>query len=376
MRDLQLLKNMVEIDSSTVDGQNKMIELLQDYLTPFANKIKIIGKERKNILAFFGNVKSDNILLFNGHVDTVSVSKKDCKFNPFSLVEQDDFWYGRGTGDMKGGIYCVLNAIIQAQNDNLLNDKLMIFAGTCDEETGSNSSFGASAVVDYFLKENLIPSACVIPEPNKQNVPIKLNLGHRGLIWIKATSSGVRMHSGSIEKEDNAITNVTCFLNKLRKKLTNQPQKNSKGMPCSSARVTGIYSDNNEFNVVPTMCEANIDIRVSPQDKNKDVLKKVQKLAVKYGVKLEVVKNTPSSQIKKNERIVQELLNICEENNFECELGYSSATCDAHFFNNEKIPTVVGVGVDAKNVHANDECITKQSLQKCEEVFYSLIKKW
>ena len=115
---------------------------------------------------------------------------------------------------------------------------------------------------------------------------------------------------------------------------------------------------------------------LSPLDKNKDVLKMIQKLAVKFGVKIEVIKNTPSSMIKRKERIIQELVSLCEEQNFDYEVGYSSATCDAHFFNNAKIPTVVGIGVDAKNVHANDECISKQSLQKCEEVFYELIKRW
>ncbi len=376
MRDLKLLKSMVEINSSTVDGQNKMIELLKNYLSPHANKIKIIGKERKNILAFFGDMKSKNILLFNGHVDTVSASKDDFKFNPFSLVEQDDVLFGRGTGDMKGGIYCTLNAIIRAKNEKLLKDKLIIFAGTCDEETGSDSEFGASAVVDYFLTENLIPSACLIPEPNKFNAPLKINLGHRGLIWIKAVSTGIKMHSGSVHKEDNAIVSLEDFLHSLRKKLTNQPKKDKKGIPCSSARVTNIKSDNDEFNVVPDLCECNIDVRVSPLDKNKDILKMIQKLAVKYGIKLEVLKNTPSSMIKRKERILQELVGVCEEENFEYEIGYSSATCDAHFFNNAKIPTVVGLGVDAKNVHANDECISKKSFQKCEDVMFNLIKRW
>ena len=367
---------MVEINSSTVDGQNKMIELLRAYLAPYANKIKIIGKEQKNILAFFGDVKSKNILLFNGHVDTVAASKAEWKVNPFSLTEQDDTLFGRGTGDMKGGIFAAINAIIRAKNEKVLKDKLIIFAGSCDEETGSCSEFGASAVVDYFLTENLIPSACIIPEPNKFFAPLKINLGHRGLIWIRAISTGSKMHSGSIQNENNAIVSLTDFLNAIRKKLTNQPKKDKKGIPCSSSRVTSIKSPNNEFNVVPSVCECNIDVRVSPFDKNKNVLKMIQKLAVKFGVKLEVVKNTPSTQIKRKEKIVQKLVELCEEQNIEYEIGYSSATCDAHFFNNAKIPTVVGLGVDAKNVHANDECISKKSMQKCEEIMFSLIKKW
>ena len=127
MKDLKLLKSMVEINSSTLDGQNDMVELLRTYLAPFANKIKIIGKDRKNILAFFGDVKSKNILLFNGHVDTVSASKADWKFDPFFLTEQDDTLFGRGTGDMKGGVFCAINAIIRAKNEKLLKDKLIIF---------------------------------------------------------------------------------------------------------------------------------------------------------------------------------------------------------------------------------------------------------
>ena len=116
-----------------------------------------------------------------------------------------------------------------------------------------------------------MPSACVIPEPNKFFAPLKINLGHRGLLWIKAKATGIKMHSGSIQKEDNAIVSLTDFLAAVRKKLTNQPKKDKKGIPCSSARVTSIKSLNSEFNVVPSLCECNIDVRVSPFDKNKNV---------------------------------------------------------------------------------------------------------
>ena len=374
--DLKLLKSMVEIDSSTEEGQNKVIDVLKDYLSKKANKVKIIGKDRKNILAFFGDQKSKNILLINGHIDSVKADKKDFKFNPFSLTEQDELLYGRGTGDMKGGVFCSINAIVKASEQKLLKNKLVIFAGTCDEETGSDSPYGASVAVDYFLKENLMPKACLIPEPNRFQQPFKINLGHRGLLWIKAISTGIKMHSASFDKEDNAIVNMMDFLTELRKKLSNQPKKDRNGVPSSSARVTSFVCNNSEFNVVPSMCESNIDVRISPFDRNKDVLKLIQKMAVKFGVKIEVLKNTPSSFVKKKERIVQETILACEENGFDYEVGYSSATNDAHFFNNAKIPTVVGLGVEAKNVHANDECILKKSLQKTEQILFDIIKRW
>ena len=374
MKNLDLLKKMIEIDSSNFEGQNKMIDLLKNELSSSSSKIKIIGKTHKNILAYFGNLKSQNILLINCHVDAVSAKKEDFSFNPFCLTKQDEFLYGRGIGDMKGGIFASLNAIIKAKNENLLKDKLIIFAGSCDEETGSDSPYGSASVVDYFLKENISINGCIIPEPNKFERPVKINLGHRGLVWVKAISTGIKMHSGTTLKENNAITKLIEFLNALNKKLTNQPKKDKRGVPESSARVTFIKSPENEFNVIPSCCECFLDIRISPYDKNKNVIKMVQKLAVKHGVKIEVIKNTPSSSIKRKEKIVSCAINACENLGFLYEVGYASPTCDAHFYNNAKIPTLICFGVDAKNVHANDECITQDSLKKCEDLIFEFIK--
>ena len=377
MNNIELLKGLIKINSSnSLENENEVVEFLKDFLKPYADKIKIIGTKRKNILAFFGNLKSKNILLFNGHLDVVEADKKEWRYDPFDLTINGAFAYGRGVGDMKGGIAATLMAIIKAKNDGLLKDKQIIFAGSCDEESGSNSDFGSAMVVDYFLKNNIKPQGCIITEPNGMQRDPKINIGSRGLLWIKAESIGQKMHSGLIKEEDNAIMNMINFLNELKKKFTNQPKKDFKGIPGSSARITMINGGSNVFNIVPNHCTCQIDLRVSQNDKNNQIIKFVQRLAVKYGVKIEVIKNTPSTSIKRSEKILTKTISCLEGMGKRYEVGYSSPTNDSHFFNNAKIPTIVAFGVEAENVHANDENILVDSLRKSEEIIYEVIKEW
>lgn len=376
MKNMSLLKSLVEINSTNnTDGENKVVDFLKSYLAPYANKIKIIGKEHKNILAFFGNLESKNILILNGHVDTVAAKETEWKTNPYELKIVDNRVYGRGVGDMKGGIACMLNALIRAKQEKLLKNKLIIFAGTCDEESGASSLYGAQAVVDYFLKNGIEPQGCLIPEPARADEKFRINLGHRGLIWIKAISTGVKMYSGSIENENNAITNMIDFLYALRKKITNQPKKDMRGIPETSARATSIKAES-EFNVIPNYCECFIDVRVGPYDKNKNVIKKIQKLSIKYGVKIEVQKNIPQSSIRRSAKIITKLTKCLNNMEQEFSFGFSSATNDAHFFNDANIPTIAGLGVFASNVHAVDEYIDLKSINLVEELYYNLIKEW
>ncbi|MBR1925839.1 MAG: M20 family metallopeptidase [Clostridia bacterium] len=377
MTNIELLRALVKIDSTSgLENENEIILFLKDFLKPYASKIKLLGTKRKNILAFFGDLKSKNILVLNGHLDVVEADKLEWHYNPFDLTINGNFAYGRGVGDMKGGIVSTLFAIIKAKQNGLLKDKLIIFAGSCDEENGANSKFGTSVVVDYFLKNNIKPQGCIIPEPNGMQREPKINIGSRGLLWIRAESIGQKMHSGLIKEEDNAIMNMMEFLNELKKKFTNQPKKDFKGIPGSSARITMINGGGSVFNVVPNHSVCQIDLRVSPNDKNNQIIKFVQRLAIKHGVKIEIIKNTPSACIKRSEKVLTKTISCLEAMGKRYEVGYSSPSNDSHFFIDAKIPTIVALGVEAENVHANDENILIDSLRKSEEMIYEVIKEW
>jgi acetylornithine deacetylase/succinyl-diaminopimelate desuccinylase-like protein len=100
--------------------------------------------------------KAKPILLL-GHMDVVEAKREDWSRDPFRLIEEDGYLYGRGTVDMKNGIAAITNALIwlKAEGFKPKRDIIVFFSG--DEETGGNGALRASsewlkdAGVDFAL---------------------------------------------------------------------------------------------------------------------------------------------------------------------------------------------------------------------------------
>ena len=372
----ELLKKLVETNTVN-DNETELSEYLSEYLKDCADKIELLGEDkRKNIIAYFGDLKSKNILLFNGHLDTVSALETDWKSEPFILTEIDGLLYGRGTADMKGGIVASIFAILEAKKENLLNDKLIIFVGSADEETGADSELGCKKVVEHLISNNIIPTGAIIPEPNTKRDKIKINLGHRGLMWIQCESKGTVVHSGLLRKEDNAILKMNKFIEEVYNLFPKEPTRIN-NVPSSSCRVTYINSGTDQgFRRTPANCIADLDIRTSPLEKNEDILAKVKEIANKFEISINVIKNTPSASINDNEKIVKVVSETLEEQQINYELGYASPTCDAHWFINKEIPAINGMGATGDNPHASNEYIIFDSIKDRIETYKKIIDKW
>ena len=55
-----------------------------------------------NLVVRLRGTGSASPILFIGHLDVVEALRSDWSLDPFQLTEQDGFFYGRGTSDMKG----------------------------------------------------------------------------------------------------------------------------------------------------------------------------------------------------------------------------------------------------------------------------------
>lgn len=374
---LNILKNLVNLDTTnSKKNETKCANYLKKLLSPYANKIELIGDKQKNIIAYFGNLNSRQALLLNGHLDVVQANPKNWQTNPFCLTIKENKAYGRGTADMKGGIAIILDAIIRAKNDGLLNNKLVIFAGTVDEESGADSNLGAKMVAKHLKDNNIDILGCIIPEPISPENKTRFNLGHRGLMWIKAKSHGKKSHSGLCNIEDNAILNLMNFIFELKIIIPNQPTKIN-NLPNTSCRIIHINSQAQDvFNVVPDVCECNLDVRVSPLEKNKKVYEKIQKLAKKHNIDLTLIKNTNSQICSENKKLVKKVQQAFKNLNEPYVIGYASPTCDAHWFSEQNIPTINGLGATGHNVHSDNEYILIDSLNIRSNLFYEIIKIW
>ncbi|MEY3905483.1 MAG: hypothetical protein RIR59_306 [Pseudomonadota bacterium] len=86
-----------------------------------------------------GTPKKKPMLLI-GHMDVVDAKRDDWSRDPFKMVEEDGYFYGRGTTDMKNGIVAITNALLWLKADGFKpkRDIIVFFSG--DEETDGNGA--------------------------------------------------------------------------------------------------------------------------------------------------------------------------------------------------------------------------------------------
>lgn len=90
-------------------------------------------------------------LLLMGHMDVVEAKREDSTTDPFVLTERDNYYYGRGTIDMKDGITAITQAMInlKAAGFKPTRDIVVLFTG--DEETnGIGARKGATEWLDLL----------------------------------------------------------------------------------------------------------------------------------------------------------------------------------------------------------------------------------
>jgi acetylornithine deacetylase/succinyl-diaminopimelate desuccinylase-like protein len=83
-------------------------------------------------------------MLILGHMDVVEAKRSDWKYDPFQFREQDGYFYGRGTSDMKNGDVATTMAAVKLMSEGFKPDRDIIFFYSGDEETEGRGATLAS----------------------------------------------------------------------------------------------------------------------------------------------------------------------------------------------------------------------------------------
>jgi acetylornithine deacetylase/succinyl-diaminopimelate desuccinylase-like protein len=167
----QIYQEMVEIDSSPSTGScTKVVQAAEARLKSAGyagDDVRLVIPEGKpddgNLVARLRapGTKKKGVLLL-AHIDVVDAKKQDWERDPFKLVEENGFFYGRGAVDDKAMASVFLDLLIRLKQERGFKPKRdLILALTCGEET-SNRVNG----VDYLLqnRRELIDAAFAINE--------------------------------------------------------------------------------------------------------------------------------------------------------------------------------------------------------------------
>jgi acetylornithine deacetylase/succinyl-diaminopimelate desuccinylase-like protein len=86
-----------------------------------------------------------------GHMDVVEAKREDSTTDPFVLTERDNYYYGRGTIDMKDGITAITQAMINLRAAGFKPSRDIVVLFTGDEETnGIGARKGAGDWLDLL----------------------------------------------------------------------------------------------------------------------------------------------------------------------------------------------------------------------------------
>lgn len=84
-------------------------------------------------------------ILLLAHMDVVEARREDWARDPFVLVEEDGYFYGRGTSDDKHGVTSVTTALLRLKAEGFQPNRDIIVLFTGDEETGQQGAERAAA---------------------------------------------------------------------------------------------------------------------------------------------------------------------------------------------------------------------------------------
>lgn len=90
--------------------------------------------------ADFGARPVPEPILFSGHMDVVDARPEDWERDPFRLIEENGFFFGRGTGDNKAGIAAMVSTILRLTAAGRPPRTSLVFAFIGDEETGMETT--------------------------------------------------------------------------------------------------------------------------------------------------------------------------------------------------------------------------------------------
>src|SRR4051812_23893544 len=107
-----------------------------------ANDIHIVpvGDTASLIVRYRGDGSGGRPIVLMAHMDVVTAHRSDWQRDPFTLVEENGYFFGRGASDIKNGV-SILSATLlrlKAEHFTPMRDLILYFSG--DEETSGQTT--------------------------------------------------------------------------------------------------------------------------------------------------------------------------------------------------------------------------------------------
>ncbi len=252
---VDILKNALKIYSPSL-CEKELAFFLADTMEKLGYDNVYID-EVGNVLGSVGIGKPK--VMYIGHMDTIP--------GVIPYKEEGSYIYARGAVDAKSALIAMVVAGASIKSE-VLNGRLTV-ACTVDEE-------GSSLGFKHILRKGIEAKYIVLGEPGGVEA---ITIAYRGRVQLSVRCRTRAGHAGSPWAFENAVENLYEFYTCLKKEFYERysTQTFSSRYYTVSTSITWIRGGETP-NVIPSFCEAKIDVRIPPSVKASEIVEYSQRL--------------------------------------------------------------------------------------------------
>ena len=94
-----------------------------------------LGETASLVVRYPGNGSGGKPVLLMAHMDVVTAKPEDWQRDPFTLVEENGYFYGRGAADIKSGVAELTSTFLRLKQEGFVPTRDLVIVFTGDEET-------------------------------------------------------------------------------------------------------------------------------------------------------------------------------------------------------------------------------------------------
>jgi acetylornithine deacetylase/succinyl-diaminopimelate desuccinylase-like protein len=174
---------------------------------------------KHNLVVRYRGTGARKPILLLAHTDVVEAKREDWSTDPFTFIEKDGYFYGRGTGDDKAQAAVWIANLIRYKREGFKPDRDIIVALTADEEGG-----GPYNGVTWLIKNkrDLIDAEFCLNEggwgeiAGGKRISNDVQVSEKYVVNFRVEVRNKGGHS-SMPVPDNAIYHLSAALDRLSK---------------------------------------------------------------------------------------------------------------------------------------------------------------
>ncbi|HTU66449.1 MAG TPA: M20/M25/M40 family metallo-hydrolase [Steroidobacteraceae bacterium] len=172
------------------------------------------------VVRYRGTGKGGKPILLMAHMDVVAAKREDWERDPYTLVEENGYFFGRGTYDDKQGVVALTSTFLRLKAEKFVPSRDLIIYFSGDEETAQATALDAARnhrdLIDAEFALNADAGAGTLEETTGKALYYSMQTAEKTYADFTLTTHNAGGHS-SLPRADNAIYDLAVALQKVSK---------------------------------------------------------------------------------------------------------------------------------------------------------------